>query len=43
MSDRRPGDALRLDLAAALAGAPPLAFDEVGPCIPAATPSIPPR
>lgn len=31
MSDRRPGDALRLDLAAALHGAPPLAFEEVGP------------
>ena len=31
MDDRRPGDALRLDLAKALAGAPPLIFAEEGP------------
>ena len=34
MSDRRPGDALRLDLGAALRGAPPLAFEETGPLHP---------
>ena len=31
MSDRRPGDALRLDLARAIDGAPPLTFRETGP------------
>ena len=31
MADRRPGDAIRLDLARALAAAGPLAFDEAGP------------
>ena len=31
MSDRRPGDALRLDLRRALTGAPPLTFTETGP------------
>lgn len=34
MADRRPGDALRLSLAAALEHAPPLAFEEVGPLHP---------
>ncbi len=34
ITDRRPGDALRLDLASALRGAPPLAFAEVGPLHP---------
>ena len=34
MADRRPGDALRLDLAASLADAPALAFEEAGPLHP---------
>lgn len=34
MASRRPGDALRLDLGAALRGLPALAFDETGPAHP---------
>lgn len=31
LTDRRPGDALRLDLAATMEGLPPLTFEEIGP------------
>lgn len=36
IADRRPGDAVRLDVAAALRDVPPLLFDEVGPLHPGA-------
>src|SRR5690606_11917685 len=41
MSDRGPGDAIRLDLARALAAAGPLAFDEAGPLHPGRHPVDP--